>query len=135
MPEGAAEEIRRAEDGELLGYVRDQGAGDVGSRGWVALAVFGGTLGVRASRPEAVALVRSDGLASLARRWFWRATGSDEWEIVLIQEAWPGRAVGVIGLYALPGAPRFEITAEDLAAGAEMTFDPPDDDLAQFASS
>lgn len=55
-------------------------------------------------------------------------------EVVVIQEAWPGRAVGVFGLYALPGAPSFDITAEDLAAGAEMTFEPPDEDLAQFAS-
>jgi hypothetical protein len=123
-------EVRRTDDGELLGYVRPRGDG----RSWVALAVFGGTLGERSSRAEATALVQSDGLASLARRWFYRAGGSDEWEVVVIQEAWPGRAVGVFGLYALPGAPSFDITAEDLAAGAEMTFEPPDEDLAQFAS-
>ena len=134
MAEGDAEEVRRAEDGELLGYVRPLG-GAGGSARWAALAVFGGTLGMRTRRAEAVALVESDGLASLARRWFWRATEGDDWEIVVIQEAWPARAVGVVGLYALPGAPRFEITADDLAAGAEMTFEPPNDDLAQFASS
>lgn len=126
----ATEEVRRASDGELLGFVRRSGGGS-----WDALAVFGGLLGRRSSRAEALALVESDGLASLARRWFWRPAGSDTWEVVVIQEAWPGRAVGVVGLYALPGAPAFSITAEDLAAGAEMTFEAPDDDLAQFAST
>ena len=130
MTDGLGDEVRRAEDGELLGYVRSTPDGT-----WQALAVFGGTLGVRAGRSDAVALVESDGLASLARRWFWRATGEDDWEHVVIQEAWPRRAVGVVGLYALPGAPRFEITADDIAAGAEMTFEPPNDDLAQFASA
>jgi hypothetical protein len=124
-----ADEVRRAEDGELLGYVSASADGE----SWLALAVFGGRLGRRATRAEAVDLVRSEGLASLARRWFWRAVGSDEWEVVVIQEAWPGRAVGVVGLYALPGAPRFEVTAQDLAAGAELTLEPPDDaDLGEY---
>ena len=123
MAEGPAEEIRRAEDGELLGYVRALPEGT----GWAAMAVFGGTLGVRSTRRDAAALVESDGLASLARRWFWRAADTADWEVVVIQEAWPGRAVGVVGLYALPGAPAFAISVDDLTAGAEMTLEPPDD--------
>ena len=127
--EVAGTPIRRSDDGELLGYVAP---GDDGR--WVARAVFGGVLGVRDTAAAARALVESDGLASLARRWFYRPSPRDAWEVVVIQEAWPGRAVVVEGPYALAGMPTVEIRAEDLATGVEMTLEPPDDDLAQFAS-
>jgi hypothetical protein len=122
------EEVRRDSDGELLGFVEPRGGG-----GWAALAVFGGTIGVRDDRGAAIGLVEAEGLDSLAQRWFHRSAARPDWRVVVIQEAWPGRAVGVIGLYALPGAPPFAITADDLAAGDEMTLEPPDDaDLGDF---
>ncbi len=114
-------EVRRADDGELLGSVAKAADGR-----WAALAVFGGVLGARDAEAEARALVESEGLASLARRWFYRRSADDEWSVVVIQEAWPGRAILVDGLYALPGVPTFELTAVDLAAGAEMTLEPPE---------
>jgi hypothetical protein len=122
-------EVRRADDGELLGSVE---ALDDGR--WAALAVFGGVLGVRDTAGEARALVESDGLSSLARRWFYRAGPDAAWEVVVIQEAWPGRAVVALGPYALAGMPTVGITAGDLATGLEMTLVPPDDDLAQYAT-
>jgi hypothetical protein len=128
MADPGAGEVRRADDGELLGSVV---ATDDGR--WAALAVFGGMLAIRATAADARAVVESEGLASLARRWFFRASPDDAWSVVVIQEAWPGRAIVVDGPYALAGMPTFELTAADLAAGHEMTLEPPDEDLAQFA--
>ncbi len=120
-------EVRR-DDGELLGFVRPTDDGR-----WAGLAVFGGTIGTRPTVAAARALVLEDGLASLADRWFYRPAGDGDWQVVRIQEAWPGRAVGVVGLYALPDVPPFEVKAADLAAGAEMTREPPDGaDLSSF---
>jgi hypothetical protein len=120
-------EVRR-DDGELLGYVRPTDDGR-----WAGIAVFGGTIATRPTVAAARALVLEDGLASLADRWFHRPAADGDWQVVSIQEAWPGRAIGVVGLYALPGAAWFEVTAADLAAGAEMTREPPDGaDLSSF---
>ena len=121
--------ILRAEDGELRGSVARREDGR-----WVAQAVFGGVIGIGDTAGEARALVERDGLASLSWRWFYRPRPGADWEVVVIQEAWPGRAVVVEGAYALAGMPTVEIRAEDLAAGVEMTLEPPNDDLAQFAS-
>lgn len=120
-------EVRRPSDDELVGYVRADG-----SR-WQALAVFGGLIGVRQSEAEARALVLADGLAATARRWFLRRRGDPEWEVVVLQEARPGWARGVIGLYALPGAEPLAISAADLEEGDEMTLEPPPG-MEQFAS-
>ena len=112
--------VRRAADGELSGYVRAHDGA------WDALTVFGGVLGRVPTEADAAALVARDGIPSLGRRWYHRAPGSTGWQAVLIQEAWPGRARGVIGWYALPGAEPFSITAAELAAGHELVLDPPD---------
>lgn len=113
-------DVRRAEDGELLGSVVETTDGR-----WAALAVFGGVLGVSSTSAEARALVESEGLASLARRWWYRPPGGP-WTVVLIQEAWPGRARLVEGVYALPGVPTIDLSAADLAAGHELTLGPPE---------
>ena len=128
MADTGAGEVRRAEDGELSGSVCELPDGR-----WAALAVFGGVLGVRGTAAEARAVVEADGLASLARRWFYRPAPDAEWEVVVIQEAWPGRAVVVLGPYALAGMPTIEITAADLAGGVELTHEPPDEHFAQYA--
>ena len=114
--------IRRAEDGELLGAIRP-GEGEDG--GWLALTVFGGTLGHAPSAAGARAIVARDGLGALARRWFHRSRASGAWQVVRIQEAWPGRVRVIVGLDALPGVPTRTITADDLAAGDILTLDPP----------
>ena len=121
--------VRRDDDGELLGYVAPLDDGR-----WAAQAVFGGVIGIGGTAAAARALVERDGLASLSWRWFYRPNATADWEVVVVQEAWPGRAVVVEGAYALAGMPTVEIRAEDLAAGVEMTLEPPNDDLAQFAS-
>ena len=120
-------EIRRPDDGELLGFVRRDG------ERWLARTVFGGVLGGAESETGARAIVEREGLASLGRRWFDRPADATDWEVVLIQEAWPGRARLVLGPYALPGTLAVEITAADLDAGAALTLEPPSEDLAQFA--
>ena len=122
-------EIRRPTDGELLGTVEPRG------HAFVARTVFGGTLGERATHDEAAELLRRDGLAAMARRWFHRDRTSGTWQVVVLQEAWPGRVVAVEGPYALAGAPTITITAADLEAGDVLTLEPPLDqpELAMFA--
>jgi hypothetical protein len=112
-------EVRRDTDDELLGYVRD------GGDRWQALSVFGGTLGRRPTAESARRLVVAEGLASLARRWYHRSRVTGDWQVMLIQEAWPGGARCVVGFYSLPGIPTFEIGADDFAAGDELTLEPP----------
>ena len=119
--------VRRPDDGELLGSVRRDG------ERWLARTVFGGVLGGAESETGARANVERDGLAALGRRWFYRPADATDWEVVLIQEAWPGRARLVLGPYALPGTPAIEISAHDFDAGAALTLEPPTEDLAQFA--
>lgn len=112
--------VGRREDGESLGAVRPDRDGM-----WTALTVFGGTLGRRPTAAAARAVVVDAGLASMARRWFYRSRDTDVWEVVVLQEAWPGRVRAVVGAYALPGAPVVSITAADLDAGDVLTLDPP----------
>lgn len=128
-PHGA-EAIRRRDDEELLGFVQPAPDGT----GWLALTVFGARLGAAPDPVGARAIVERDGLTALGQRWFHRSAADGRWRVVVLTETWPGRARGVIGLYPMPGSPPFEIAAEDLAAGDEMTLDPPHDaDLTDFA--
>lgn len=115
-------EVRRPTDGELLGHIRPTEDGR-----WAALTVFGGALAITATQHDATATVERLGLRSLAERWHYRRRSTDEWQVVLVSEAWPGRARLVEGWYGLPGAERFEVTAADLAAGDELTLDRPPD--------
>jgi hypothetical protein len=95
------EEVRRAEDDELEGFV------GADADGWHALTVFG------------------RGLASLAERWYWWSRIVREWRVVLPQEASPGRVRVAIGCYSLPGVPTATITTDDLAAGDRLTLTRP----------
>ena len=113
-------EVRRVGDAELLGFVQPW------ADGWRALTVFGGLLGTWPSVAEARRQVEAEGLTSLARHWHLRRRGTADWEVMLILEAWPGRARVAIGWYSLPGTETFTITASDLAAGDELRLDPPD---------
>lgn len=115
----ATEPIHRAHDGELLGSIHAT------DDGWQARTVFGATIGRAATREEATRIVHDQGLAALAKRWFHRDRRTGEWQVVVLTEAWPGRARGVVGLYALAGAPPFEITSDDLDAGDMLTLEPP----------
>jgi hypothetical protein len=92
-------EVRRDDDNELCGHV-------VGSDGqWLACTVFGGRLGSHQTRAAAEAQVLSDGLASLADRWEYRAGPEDEWQTVCIQEARPGWVRLALDYYSMPGVP------------------------------
>ncbi len=113
------EEVRRADDDELLGYVVDADGS------WQALTVFHGRLAVRDGRAEAEEVVRSRGLVSMSDRWYYRAAPDADWQVVVLQEAQPGRVRLALGRYSERGVPTVVVTAEDLAEGASLTLDEP----------
>ena len=113
------EEVRRAEDDELEGFV------GADADGWHALTVFGGLLATVESRGAATDIVHRRGLASLAERWYWWSHTAREWQVVLPQEASPVRVRVAIGCYSLPGVPTATITTDDLAAGDRLTLTRP----------
>lgn len=120
-PTGTLEEVRRESDGELEGHVTE------GRDGWQALTVFGGHLATVADRLEAEAVVHQRGLSSLAERWYWWSRIAGAWQVVLPQEASPGRVRVAVGYYSLPGVETATITADDLAAGDRLMLAPPAD--------
>jgi hypothetical protein len=77
-------DIRRDEDGELLGHLRRAGPG------WEPVTVFHGVLAEPSGRDEAEDVVRRDGLASLSDPW-WVEEAPGRWTEVRIQEARSGR--------------------------------------------
>ncbi len=121
MDPTAPQEVRRASDDELEGFVVADGDG------WRALTVFHGELGRAATADEARAIVRRRGLASLADRWWWLSHRTGEWRVVLPQESSPGRVRVAVGYYSLPGVETATITADDLAAGDRLTLEAPED--------
>ncbi len=110
-------EVRRPDDGELCGFVRVVGDG------YMALTVFHGVLGSFATSHEATRHVLDHGLPSLRLHWHYRASLTDDWELVLIQEARPGWARLVLGYYSLPGVPTTEFIAG--ADESELRLPPP----------
>jgi hypothetical protein len=116
--DGQLHEVRRAQDGELCGFVLRHSAG------YQALTVFYGVLGNFESADDASSHVTDRGLASLHEHWNFRATRSDEWQTVLVQEARPGWARLVLGYYSLPGVPTLDV-AFDAPGEAEITVRPP----------
>lgn len=76
--------IYREHDGEILGYLRREGAA------WQPVTVFGGVLAGPTSREEAEHILRCDGLSSLGDIW-WVQDGPDGFKQALIQEARPDR--------------------------------------------
>ncbi|WIX91619.1 hypothetical protein [Amycolatopsis sp. DG1A-15b] len=77
-------EVRREEDGELLGHLRLTGSG------WEPVTVFHAALAGPTSREEAEDVVRRDGLPSLGDPW-WAEEAPGRWTEVRIQEAHPDR--------------------------------------------
>jgi hypothetical protein len=117
------EEVRRASDDELEGFVMPT------ENGFDALTVFHGVIASTATRDEARTIVHVRGLASLAERWYWRSRVTDAWSVVVPQEARPGFVRVAVGYYALPGVPTAVITAEDVAQGDALTLEPPDETI------
>lgn len=105
------EEVRRLTDGELCGIVEQRGGS------WLALAVFGATLGHHPTRDDAVAQVLSEGLAALAERWMLRRDDGSVEEVVCIQEATPQGVTVALGYYSMPGVPTVTITAAQITSG------------------
>lgn len=103
--------MRRADDGELCGFVAPVDGG------WVARTVFGADLGRHGDRDAAAEHVLAEGLAVLAERWILRHGASGDEEIVCIQEANAEAVTVALGYYSLPGVPSRRLTAAELAAG------------------
>jgi hypothetical protein len=103
--------VRRADDGELCGFVEDR------EGRWCARTVFGALLGDHADRDGAVEQVRREGLASLAERWTLRNRETGAEEIVCIQEANETVVTVALGYYSLPGVPTRTFTVGELGAG------------------
>jgi hypothetical protein len=112
--------VRRPDDNELLGFVRQDAAG------WTALTIFEGELGIAPAVDEARAIVQARGLSSLAEHWWHYMAADDSWQIVLIQEARPGYALLVEGYYSLPESPRREFDVDHLQRGDRLTLQRPD---------
>jgi hypothetical protein len=104
-------EVRRMDDDELCGYVEERG-GD-----WVAMTVFGGTLGSHGGREDAERQVLDLGLASLAERWMLLDTASGEEQVVCIQQASPSSVTLALDYYSLPGVPTLTIPRRELSGG------------------
>jgi len=83
------EPVHRPEDGELVGHL----AAAAGDGGWTAHAVPGMPLRTLPSRAEAVAFLRSRGLALLAERWEYRPSDGGEPRTAWLVEARPGTVV------------------------------------------
>ena len=105
------EAVRRADDGELCGYVEQRGGE------WHALTVFGAELGRHDVRAGAVDHVLEHGLSSLAERWTLRDGATGEEEIVCIVEANVRSVTVARGWYSMPGVPTLRITTDQLASG------------------
>ena len=82
------EPVHRPEDGELVGHLAAARDGR-----WVACAVPGTPLRTCTTRDEAVALLRSRGLAVLAERWEYRPADGGEVRTAWLVEARPGSVV------------------------------------------
>ena len=104
---GDRHEVRRDDDGELLGFVEPTPGG------WRALTVFGAELAVAADQDTAEAEVEAAGLAVLAERWWYR--DGERWLPAVIREAGPERVTALVG--ALPDPPR-SVTLTGGAAAA-----------------
>jgi hypothetical protein len=107
----AVEEVRRADDDELCGYV------EVRDGQWCSLVVFGAELGRHDSRESARDQVLRDGLAVLAERWMLREAATGDDRIVCIQEAHPGAVTLALDYYSMPGVPTMTVTSQQLASG------------------
>lgn len=84
-PTPTAREVRR-EDGELVGLVLPVEAG------WVPATVFGAALAPATDAERAEAVVRKQGLSSLADRWWVRTpAGSGTWREAWLLEVEPDR--------------------------------------------
>lgn len=108
-------EIRREDDGELLGFVSAADGRPDGSA--VALAVFGGEIGVHPDHGSAEHQIREVGLSSLAERW-WIDVGKG-WEQCWLIEASPERLVAVIAAQPFLGS------AQLIPPGTPLRLTPP----------
>jgi len=77
------QEVRRSEDGELLGYVLAEGDR------WRPVTVFLGALGPSASLETALAAVHDRGLSALAEPWWCRLTDGGPWQPCRLLEVRP----------------------------------------------
>ncbi|MFB9675690.1 hypothetical protein [Streptosporangium vulgare] len=106
-------EIRRDDDGALLGFIRPAG------EGWEPLTVFGYPLGETAPEEEALEVVHRSGLEVLTRPWLFLEGG--EWYRCVIVEA----AIDAVRVRPNDfGYPRENVLAVTLERPGPETFRP-----------
>lgn len=105
------DEVRRAGDGELCGFVDERDGR------WLALSVFGAVLGEHRHEVDAWDRVLTEGLASLTERWTLVYGPTAREEVACILEANPSQVTVARGYDALPGVPTLTITAGQLTSG------------------
>lgn len=100
-------EVRRADDGELCGFV------DEFDGRWWARTVFGAPVSSFPDRADAEQHVLTEGLGYLSRHWLHRHDETDEWQICCIQEASPTQVRVALDYYSMPGVPIVSLTATE----------------------
>ncbi|MEO7234513.1 MAG: hypothetical protein ABIW80_03975 [Lapillicoccus sp.] len=84
-PTPVAREVRREDDGELVGLLLSVGAA------WVPATVFGSALAPATDAERAESVVREHGLSSLADRWWVRTASDEPWREAWLLEVKPDR--------------------------------------------
>ncbi|MDQ6657908.1 MAG: hypothetical protein M3Z00_06760 [Actinomycetota bacterium] len=105
------QEIRRADDDELLGFVSHYAGA------FRATTVFGGLLGEHPDADSAERQLRDSGLSSLAERWW--IYSDDHWQRCWLIEASPERVIAVIATHAFQAQPQV------VPAGTPLQFTEP----------
>lgn len=79
--------VVRVDDGELLGYVVDDGTS------WRALSLFGYTIARFANRTDAEEIVHRNGLTFLTGMWQYYDKDDRDWHSCVIKEAYESRVI------------------------------------------
>ena len=106
-------EVRRTEDREVCGAIREVGDG------WEACTIFGAVLAHGLTRSDATDYVLEHGLPVLSGLWTLTTPGEAE-QLVRIIEASPSEVRLALGIYSLPGVETVTFTSADLETIASL---------------
>ena len=101
-------EVRRSEDGELLGFLAEV---DSEARLWQPLTIFGNELGAASDPATARLVVIRRGLECLAGKWSFYSAEYRDWFSCTLLEASPTRAKVYVADENYP-VPTYSITIE-----------------------
>ena len=107
-------EVRRADDNELCGSIREADGS------WSACTIFGAVLAAGLTQAEATNFVLDNGLAALSEPWAFIASPGEEEQVVRIVEASPSTVRLALDFYSLPGVTTVTLTSADLENGVSL---------------